>query len=109
MSSKFIPISEESMDFLAEYMKGFWVHLKSPAEKSYCAERSFQLVHGIKRPVGMSGAFGVQKHRVKPLEIVIRKVWLKGVSKWEAKQEQELKALYEELATFQERSLIWNH
>lgn len=97
MSSKFVPISEESMDFLAEYMKGFWKYLKSPAEKAYCAERSFQLVHGIKRPQGMSGAFEVQKHRVKSLEIVIRKVWLSGTSKWELKQEQELLALYEEL------------
>ena len=44
VSSKFIPVSEESMDFLAEYMKGFWKYLKSPAEKAYCAERAFHKV-----------------------------------------------------------------
>lgn len=103
MSSKFVPTSEESMNFLHEYMEGFWKYLKSPQEKAYCAERSYQLVHGFKRPVGMSGSFGVQKSRVKPLEIVIRKVWLAGVSKWEAQQEQELAAIFEE------RVLIWNH
>jgi hypothetical protein len=99
--SKYVPLAEEEMDFLSSYMEGFWKHLKSPQEKAYCAERSYQLVHGFKRVQGMSAVFGVHKDRVRNLEIVVRKVWLKGLEKWEAKQQEkaqtELLALYEEL------------
>ena len=70
--SKYVPLAEEEMDFLSAYMEGFWKHLKSPQEKAYCAERSYQLVYGFKRPQGMSAVFGVDKKRVRNLEIVVR-------------------------------------
>ncbi len=104
MSSKYVPIAEEEMNFLSAYMEGFWKHLKSPQEKAYCAERSYQLVYGFKRPQGMSAVFGVSKDRVRNLEIVVRKVWLKGVAKW--KQQQEEKAATELLALYEELQLV---
>ena len=95
--SQFQASSVAEAQFLLGYMEGFHKFLKSPQERLYAARRSEQLVFGHKRPVGMSASTGIAKARVRPLEIVIRKVWKAGLAKLEIQKDLALTELMEEL------------
>jgi hypothetical protein len=66
---------------MTSYMDGFHSKLKNPAERDYAAARAKQMINGEKRPSGMSSEFGVDKGRVKALEIVLYKVFKAGRAK----------------------------
>ena len=64
---------------LEMYMEGFHMSLKDPGEQSYCQARSIQKINGMVRPKGMSWGYGVDKKRVPTLEIIMDKVYKKGL------------------------------
>lgn len=67
---------------MTAYMEGFHKNLKNPAERKYCEARSKQMVKGDRRSPGMSSQFGVEKSRVRNLEIVLYKVFKAGKAKF---------------------------
>jgi hypothetical protein len=66
---------------MTSYMEGFHKNLKNPAERDYAAARAKQMINGERRPSGMSAQFGVDKGRVRALEIVLYKVFKAGRAK----------------------------
>ncbi len=68
--------------WLGEYMKGFWQGIKKHEEQAYCQFRSEQLVAGQKRISGTSALFGLEKQRGFQLEMVVVKIWKKGLVKY---------------------------